>query len=535
MITVADALAMPVFQGASLVAGEAGLNQPISWVHNSGVPDAYNWVNGGELVITTALTMPEDEAGQETFIRALSEHGIAALAVAVGRYLDQLPDAWRDIANDCNLPLIAIPYEARFVDVVRAVNERIAQESMASVRRALQINQVLSRLVLDGGGLQDLADELAGLIQQSISIETKRFDALASANIAAYDEARRYTLEHGHTNPALIAALEAEGVMAQIHETLRPVHLPQMPAVGLEMERILAPVVVHGEIYGYMWIIADGSPLTELDTMALESGATVAALMMLHQEAVQTAEASLKGSLMAQLIEAEDGRGALLTDQAMRYGVDLSAPFTLLAVESPAERPNGSLTRLYRQVNRLADGRGWPAVVGQFAGQVTVLLSNSLDAYSAAEAIAAETDAGRIAVSAAHTGGDAVPAAHAQCRETLAIARRLDDTHRVITFESLGFLHPLWHAGPQGLTGNPYLPVLQALQEETAADLFHTLEVYLDNGGNGVATAEALHIHRSTLNYRLQRITQLASIDLSDPGTRVNLHVAVKQMRLFGT
>ena len=58
--------------------------------------------------------------------------------------------------------------------------------------------------------------------------------------------------------------------------------------------------------------------LSDLDHMAIESGATIAALMMLYQEAVQSAEASLKGSLLSQLIEGDTGREAVLTDQALR-------------------------------------------------------------------------------------------------------------------------------------------------------------------------------------------------------------------------
>ena len=72
MITVADALAMDNFEGAQVVAGAAGLHKPISWVHNSGVPDAHNWVNGGELVLTTAFNMPDNDAERLEFIEALA-------------------------------------------------------------------------------------------------------------------------------------------------------------------------------------------------------------------------------------------------------------------------------------------------------------------------------------------------------------------------------------------------------------------------------------------------------------------------------
>jgi hypothetical protein len=72
-----------------------------------------------------------------------------------------------------------------------------------------------------------------------------------------------------------------------------------MPDVGLEMERILAPIVVHGDIYGFMWIIADEHGLTEIDMMAIEIGTTIAALMMLYQETVQSAEANLSTPIIA--------------------------------------------------------------------------------------------------------------------------------------------------------------------------------------------------------------------------------------------
>ena len=62
---------------------------------------------------------------------------------------------------------------------------------------------------------------------------------------------------------------------------------------------------------------------------------------------------------------------------------------------------------------------------------------------------------------------------------------------------------------------------------------FKTLETYLDAGGNSVQTADALHIHRSTLNYRLARIKEICDVDLSSPSTRLNLQIALKLMRLF--
>jgi PucR family transcriptional regulator, purine catabolism regulatory protein len=523
LLTVADALQLNEFQGAQVVGGKGGLNHAIAWVHIASGPDAPQWVHGGELVLTTARNLPVEPAEQCQYLQAMADAGVVALALTTGRTINDVPDYLRDLADKNNFPLIEISYQAPFIDIAKATNERIAQENMAMVERALTIHRVLTQLVLDGGDLSQLAGKLAGLIGQSISIENHRFEILASANIAEVDEARRFTLSEGRTDPRLVQALDDEGILGQLRTTLRPVFIAPMPHVGLELERILAPIVVHGEIYGYVWIIANDRPLTDLDHLAIESGATIAALMMLHQEALQNAEASLKGSLLSQLIEGEPGRETVLTDQALRYGLDLTAPYVMLLIESPDQ--------LYRRINQQAKG----IVVGQFAGQVVMLAKANTDIPALVKTIQAQASGSRlrIGVSAAQRGTQAVGTAHQQCRELLHITQRLHDPRPTVYFDDLGYLHALYRAGVSSLSTNPYIPRLRRLLGEQQADLFNTLEVYLDAGGNGVQTAETLHVHRSTLNYRLDRIAEIAEVTLSDPATRTNLQVALKLMRLF--
>jgi PucR family transcriptional regulator, purine catabolism regulatory protein len=531
MLTVADALQLEAFAGSKVVAGRGGLHKPVAWVHVVGVPDAARWLNGGELVLTTAINIPPDAESQCDYIQALVDKGVVALALAVGRYISSIPGYLCEVADRNNFPLIEIPFQTPFVDVAKTTNERIFHENITAVTRALHINRVLTQLVLDGGDVKELATTLANLIEQSVSIENERFEALASANIAAFDEARRYTLSEGRTDPRLVQALEDRNILGQIRTTLRPVFIPQMPDVGLEMERILAPIVVHGDIYGYVWIIAHDRPLSDLDHMAIESGATIAALMLLHQEAVQSAEASLKGSL-SQLIDGAGDREAVLTDQALRFGFDLSAPFALLLV-APLDPLTSKPAQLYHRVNRAAQAWSRPVVVGQFAGQVVLLAHAEADISRLADLVSAQLNV-RVGVSATHRGADRVTWAYQQCREAIHIVQRMNAHAPVIYFSDLGYLHTLYQAGAESLASNPHVPGVRKLLDEQQADLFNTLETYLDAGGNAVATAELLHVHRSTLNYRLKRISEICACDLSDAITRTNLQVALKLLRLFG-
>jgi DNA-binding PucR family transcriptional regulator len=187
--------------------------------------------------------------------------------------------------------------------------------------------------------------------------------------------------------------------------------------------------------------------------------------------------------------------------------------------------------QLYRRINQQAKG----IVVGQFAGQVVMLARANTDIPALVKTIQVQASGSRlrIGVSAAHRGTESVGTAHQQCRELLHVTSRLHDPRSTVYFDELGYLHALYRAGVSSLSTNPYVPRLRRLLGEQQADLFNTLEVYLDAGGNGVQTAETLHVHRSTLNYRLDRIAEIVEVTLSDPATRTNLQVALKLMRLF--
>lgn len=65
-------------------------------------------------------------------------------------------------------------------------------------------------------------------------------------------------------------------------------------------------------------------------------------------------------------------------------------------------------------------------------------------------------------------------------------------------------------------------------------DLLQTLQVYLSHNGNMKETANELFIHRSTLQYRLEKIEDLLQVDLNNAEHRFNLNMAIKLNDLFG-
>ena len=67
------------------------------------------------------------------------------------------------------------------------------------------------------------------------------------------------------------------------------------------------------------------------------------------------------------------------------------------------------------------------------------------------------------------------------------------------------------------------LAPLEAYDAKHDTDLVHTLYVYVQQGGNIAATAEALFLHRNSVGYRLQRIQEVGGLQLRDTEVRNQL------------
>ncbi len=75
---------------------------------------------------------------------------------------------------------------------------------------------------------------------------------------------------------------------------------------------------------------------------------------------------------------------------------------------------------------------------------------------------------------------------------------------------------------------HPALYRLREYDQETGNELYHTLEVYLQSFHNNKETANILCIHRNFLAYRMEKICDIAKIDLNDSTTEFLLRLSYK-------
>ena len=85
---------------------------------------------------------------------------------------------------------------------------------------------------------------------------------------------------------------------------------------------------------------------------------------------------------------------------------------------------------------------------------------------------------------------------------------------------------------------NFYDQTLGALVEHDGrkqGDLVRTLNGFFEANGNLAKAAQDLDVHRNTLVYRLERISELTEMNLDDADNRLILHLALKIQRVLAT
>ena len=111
-------------------------------------------------------------------------------------------------------------------------------------------------------------------------------------------------------------------------------------------------------------------------------------------------------------------------------------------------------------------------------------------------------------------------------RQTLFALRYAGEKPGIYPMEDAGLPYLLRLFQEQNHTQQLRHPALQALRQydaEKNSELYDTLYQYLLHERSVIRTAQAIHIHKNSLMYRLQRIQPIIKADLDDPMVRTYL------------
>jgi PucR family transcriptional regulator, purine catabolism regulatory protein len=541
-LTVKDVLTLPSLSGARVLGGRAGVSKEVHWVNVMEVPDVLAEVKPNELLLTSGFPLRHGAAGDydpdalSELVEGLAERSVSALAVKAGRYLDELTPEMLEKADRLAFPVVVVPREAAFDEVISEVFTQLVDRQAHALDVADRLHRTLTSLVLEGGDVSHIAEEVAALFDTAVLICSPDGRIQAQAGSA-------------HEESALEALPLFDPSGRFRTELLRP-GIQDVPE-GHAGQIAVAPVVAGDTDHGLIIAVSSAGGLGPVVVQALERAATVAALAITKQLAVAAVESKFRGDFVRDALTGLAGTPTQVIEHFAQLEWDVDRPLAVVVAQLddpleaetvPGHAPLDQLTLAWQQVVRLRD-RTAP-VVG-FSHEVVALLPATRDTVErvVAEVVAAvvgdpggsrrsfSAGASRVIDSVAD-----LPAAYEQAGTAVRVGRRVHGPGSVAHFDSLG-VHRVLSLVPDTAELKSFTAqVLGSLGADTpeALDLRTTLREFIDRNCSVAETARALHFHYNTLRYRIGKLESIVGPFMSDPHLRLDVALALRIIEMRG-
>ncbi len=392
-----------------------------------------------------------------------------------------------------------------------AVANQTLEDTVATLRRGMQIHERLTAVAAAGEGSAGIAQALHDLTGLPVAIEDRYGNLRAWAGP---DRPDPYPKPRKEQRDRLFRELMREGRSVR------------------DGARVVALASPRPDVLGFIALIDPRHSCDASDLVALEHCATVLAVELARVRGLADAELRLRRDLLQDLLSGIDDDGALVRAEALGY--DLGQPHRVVLIEWSTRTPTEEAA-LHAVQRALRECR-LTALLGTQSGVIVMLVGGRDDRvdWEALRSVSLRELGGgrcRLAVGGRYANPSELPRSLREAQLALRLQKASGLTEQTTVWGELGVFQMFASMADLGdieSFARRWLGSLIDYDDAKGTELVKTLTRYLDNGGRYEATALALSVHRSTLKYRLHRIRELTSLDVGEPETHFNLQLACR-------
>ncbi|MFE0927530.1 PucR family transcriptional regulator [Streptomyces mutabilis] len=536
-------------------AGEDRLDVPVRWAHVSELADPVPYMEGGELLLITALKLDAgDPDAMHRYVKRLAGAGVVGLGFAVGVNYDEIPEALVEAARKEGLPLLEVPRRTPFLAISKAVSAAIAADQYRAVTAGFAAQRELTRKALTDGP-EGLLAALAAQVDGWAALYDASGAVVAAAPEWAGRRAARLTadVQRLRERPAPASSVVGGGEHPDHPENADRVELHSLgtsrrPRSALAVGTAAAPGTA--ERYAVHSAIALLTLTTERSRSLHEAGLRIdgAVLRMLlagEPDHARTVAGDLYGGLLDapfRIIVAESASASAARAHAGGQARGGAATAKSSAASAAAD-PGADALGAFAEVVESAAARAGEAVLVVPEGERLVALAADEGAAVAAcveyarglegtrpapEPTPNGDVEGLIVGLSAPSGPIAASTAYKQAEQALSVARRRGRVCVEHEHLAAGSVLPLLADDAVRAFADGLLRALRDHDATGRGDLVASLRAWLSRHGQWDAAAADLGVHRHTLRYRMRRVEEILGRSLDDPDVRMELWLALK-------
>jgi purine catabolism regulator len=524
-----DLLMMPHLAGATVLAGEKGLDTSVIRVNVMEVPDVIDWVRPGEFLISTGYPFRDQPEAFTELIPQLVEKGVAALGIKTKRFLNEIPRGVLEVAEQYHFPIIELPPGTVFSEVVREVMERILVHEAAQLSLLQRRFQRLSELLLEGKGMEDLLGRLENELANPILL----LSSVGKLHVS------RQTDEFLQQ-----AGLKRSLPLDQLQKD-RNLGVSSLSIGEREVRVSITKIQEQQDAESFLFLLEWNRELTALDSLTLERVGVLINLEMMNVYARREVEAKYIDQFLQDWVVGKimTRRDLSLRAEACGCPIDHEGSFHVVLIRWLNDAPSDiQLKRIVQQLRQQDSMRSREMLFTLIDNRLVVLVNSESGLHEQELKVRLRTAlqeahftlspfAFSFCLGKAVRSAEDVNKSYQQALRVYTISHICSMQQEWISYVDLG-IYKILYLLPQGQELNSFreewIAPLENYDVKHHSSLIDTLQAYFEQNENIRKTSQKLYTHHNTVIYRLERVKELLGVDLQGANERLQLQLALK-------
>lgn len=513
-LSVNEILQNKHFASAKVLAGKAGLDRLVRWVHVMEVDSIESLLNGNELILSTGVGWKGGENTFTSLIQQSIDANAAGLCIELGTYISEIPEAALQLANTYDFPIIVFQKKVRFIDITQELHSLLIKKHYRILTDLEDYSNRLNQLLLSSNPQQRILQ----LIHEHLKLTVLYI-----------------------TNQGKIEIISRK----ERAEEEKIIQLFKSNNISKHMSVAHQSVQALNQTFADLFVFSESGSITEFESLILDRSAIALAQSLLRELYIEEQRKTKEAEWVSRWLEGENS-----AEQIQKYLSELdpnlkSNTYTVLLCKADTiEKVRSEFNYIKIYCRSMFEQKGIFLLTDIGKNQITFILINKWKNEDFKRRIQDGIEAlknsdflkkynffdFRFSVGKFVTNLNEVRNSYTSAKETMNIREKIPNELNSFFYEDLYIFRMVLAAHDQGILNEfiaDYIGPVLSQDQQNSGELLKTLKTYLQCKGAKKETAEQLHIVRQTLYHRLEKLYELIGRDFMDPYKRQAIEVAI--------
>lgn len=482
-----------------VISGAAGINRIIKSVTVMEEPDFHKRIKGGEFIISNAYFLRKNVDLLYDLLEILDQNNAAAIGIKVNRYIHKIPDKVIEKAEELDFPLIFIPNNYTFSDVIDTVLEEIINKKVKTLSFSEKTNKIFRDLLRKNKNFFQILDMLAGMLEREIAFYDNIFDVYYSNYNDDLD--------------------------------------------NVEIEKILEDkfsyeIKNNSSVYGYI-IFCDQKAdieISDFEKIVLENAATILEFKIQKEISNYKIERKYKDEFVQSLIFNNFKSWKEIYEGIKFYDLSFTGNLFCFICESEIfEGEENDDFFMKNVINKKIENLFSEYIYTRIKNELIFIVNSELDLSD--ETIKTELQNKflknikspkpiKVGIGRNKKEIKEINYSYEEAKKALKIGRNIDDEKDIYFFSELGIYRLLDSISDQEVAQNFIKESLGELRNDE--ELLNTLQAIVEKDWNLKEASKELFVHYNTVIYRFNKILKILDFDSNDAEKKLNIAVSLK-------